>query len=138
MVDSKPVAALVRGDRELNEIKLKNYFKADEVVLASPEQVTQWTNARWASLVPWGFTAGPIVADHELMADTDWIAGANKADTHILHVDLKRDVPAFAYADLRSIAEGTSAPPAAASRWPSPRVSKWATSSSSAPVLHRP
>lgn len=106
VVDGKPVAALVRGDRELNEIKLKNYFKADEVVLASPEQVTQWTNAPVGFAGPVGFTAGPIVADHELMADTDWIAGANKADTHILHVDLKRDVPAFAYADLRSIAEG--------------------------------
>ena len=99
VVDGKPVAALVRGDRELNEIKLKNYFKADEVVLASPEQVTQWTNAPVGFAGPVGFTAGPIVADHELMADTDWIAGANKADTHILHVDLKRDVrlcgPAF-------------------------------------------
>jgi len=110
VVDGKPVAALVRGDRELNEIKLKNYFKADEVVLASPEQVTQWTNAPVGFAGPVGFTAGPIVADHELMADTDWIAGANKADTHILHVDLKRDVPAFAYADLRSIAEGDVCP----------------------------
>ena len=81
VVDGKPVAALVRGDRELNEIKLKNYFKADEVVLASPEQVTQWTNAPVGFAGPVGFTAGPIVADHELMADTDWIAGANKADT---------------------------------------------------------
>ena len=137
VVDGKPVAALVRGDRELNEIKLKNYFKADEVVLASPEQVTQWTNAPVGFAGPVGFTAGPIVADHELMADTDWIAGANKADTHILHVDLKRDVPAFAYADLRSIAEGDVCP-AAASRWPSPRVSKWATSSSSAPSTPPP
>lgn len=110
VVDGKPVAALVRGDRELNEIKLKNYFKADEVLLASPEQVTQWTNAPVGFAGPVGFTAGPIVADHELMADTDWIAGANKADTHILHVDLKRDVPAFAYADLRSIAEGDVCP----------------------------
>ena len=110
VVDGKPVAALVRGDRELNEIKLKNYFKADEVVLASPEQVTQWTNAPVGFAGPVGFTAGPIVAAHELMADTDWIAGANKADTHILHVDLKRDVPAFAYADLRSIAEGDVCP----------------------------
>lgn len=110
VVDGKPVAALVRGDRELNEIKLKNYFKADEVVLASPEQVTQWTNAPVGFAGPVGFTAGPIVADHELMADTDWIAGANKADTHVLHVDLKRDVPAFAYADLRSIAEGDVCP----------------------------
>ena len=75
VVDGKPVAALVRGDRELNEIKLKNYLKADEVVLASPEQVTQWTNAPVGFAGPVGFTAGPIVADHELMADTDWIAG---------------------------------------------------------------
>lgn len=39
------------------------------------------------------------------MAGTDWIVGANKADAHLLHVDLKRDVPEFSYADLRMITE---------------------------------
>ncbi len=104
-VDGKPVAALVRGDRELNEIKLKNLFNADEVVMASPEQVTNWTGAPVGFAGPVGFTAGRIVADHELMAGTDWIVGGNKINTHLQHVDLERDVPEFAYADLRAITE---------------------------------
>ena len=105
VVDGQPVAALVRGDRELNEIKLKNLLDAEEVVMASPEQVTAWTGAPVGFAGPVGFAAGRIVADHELMAGTDWIVGANKADAHLLHVDLKRDVPEFSYADLRMITE---------------------------------
>lgn len=51
--DGEPVAALVRGDRELNEIKLKNHLKVAELELAGPEQVEAWTGS------PVGF-AGPV------------------------------------------------------------------------------
>lgn len=111
VVDGQPVAALVRGDRELNEIKLKNLLSAnDDPVLASPEQVTLWTNAPVGFAGPVGFTAGKIVADHELLNATDWIVGANAADAHLIHVDLERDVPSFVYADLRSITEADTCP----------------------------
>lgn len=109
-VDGQPVAALVRGDRELNEIKLKNLLNADTVELASPEQVQLWTQAPVGFAGPVGLNAVRTVADHELMAGTDWIVGANKADTHLLHVDLKRDVPEFVYADLRVITENDVCP----------------------------
>lgn len=102
-VDGKPVAVLVRGDREVNDIKLKNLLHASTVEFATPEQVSAWTNA------PVGF-AGPVnlphvsvYADNELQGATDWVTGANKGDTHLRHVDLKRDAQVQAYADLRAI-----------------------------------
>lgn len=109
-VDGQPVAALVRGDRELNEIKLKNLLNADTVELATPEQVQLWTQAPVGFAGPVGLGAVRIVADHELMAGTDWIVGANKADTHLLHVDLKRDVAEYVYADIRVITENDVCP----------------------------
>ena len=108
--DGQPVAALVRGDRELNEVKLKNVLKAQDVALASPEQVEAWTGA------PVGF-AGPvklkiktILADRELAHETDWVVGANAADEHFIHVDLDDDAFVTNYADLRSVAHGDPCP----------------------------
>ncbi len=111
-VDGAPVAGLVRGDRDLNEVKLKNHLGATEVKLATPEQVVAWTNA------PVGF-AGPvglnvpglkIIADRELDFDCGWVVGANKADAHLKSVDLRRDATIEAYTDLRNITEGDKCP----------------------------
>ena len=112
-VDGQPVAALVRGDREINEIKLKNLLDADTVELATPEQVQQWTGAPVGFAGPVGFAArsgGRVVADHGLTGATDWIVGANKADAHTLHVDLARDVEQVVYADLALITENDPCP----------------------------
>jgi prolyl-tRNA synthetase len=108
-VDGKPVAALVRGDHELNEIKLKNYLKAEAVRLASPEQVQSWTCA------PVGFAGPlnlkmPVYADNALFAREGWVTGANKADTHYINVSLERDAAIAAYADLRGIMPGERCP----------------------------
>jgi prolyl-tRNA synthetase len=111
-VDGAPVAGLVRGDRELNEVKLKNHLGAQDVRLATPEQVVAWTGA------PVGF-AGPvslqvpgvrIIADRELDFDCGWVVGANKADAHLKSVDLRRDCKVDAYIDLRNITEGDPCP----------------------------
>ena len=109
--DGKPVAVLLRGDHELNEIKLKNRLNADTVRFATPEQVKEWTNA------PVGF-AGPIglavpmliVADHALTACQGWVVGANKADAHLINVSLTRDVTVSDYADLRNLTPDDACP----------------------------
>lgn len=111
VADGEPVAALVRGDRELNEVKLKNLLGADSLELATPEQVEAWTGA------PVGF-AGPVglhgvkrvFADTELKGDAGWIVGANKADTHLREVSLTRDAAIEAYADLRMITASDPCP----------------------------
>jgi len=102
-VDDKAVAVLLRGDRTLNEIKLKNLFDATEVLLATPEQVVEWTGAPVGYAGPIGLRNCEIIADHELLQGNAWIAGANADNAHIKNLDLARDVPALRSADLRSI-----------------------------------
>ncbi len=106
-VDGKePVIALVRGDRELNDIKLRNLVGGNEIEMADDDLVKDLTGA------PVGF-AGPVklsknirtFADNELCLETDWVVGANKADTHLRHVSLGRDCDIDKFADLRVIEE---------------------------------
>lgn len=110
--DGKPVAALVRGDRQINEIKLKNHLNAVEVTLATPEEVCAWTHAPVGFAGPVGLENVHVVADHELLAapENGWIVGANKADAHLRNVVLERDADVASYADLRSIEESDPCP----------------------------
>ena len=102
--DGEAVAALVRGDRELNDIKLKNLLDCAELEMASEEQVKAWTGAPVGFAGPVGLKVKRIVADYELKGATGYVAGANKADTHVRHLCLGRDVDAeIEYADLRAI-----------------------------------
>ncbi|WP_320173050.1 proline--tRNA ligase [Maridesulfovibrio sp.] len=109
-VDGEPVAALVRGDRELNDVKLRNLVGGNEIEMASEEQVKEWTGAPVGFAGPVGLKIERIFADHELLAATDWIAGANKGDTHIKHLSLGRDCKIEQFADLRVITEADCCP----------------------------
>lgn len=102
-VDNEPVAVLVRGDREVNDIKLKNLLHASSVEFATPEQVVAWTESPVGFAGPVGLKVARVYADNELQGATDWVTGANKGDTHLRHVDLGRDANITAYADLRMI-----------------------------------
>jgi prolyl-tRNA synthetase len=107
--DGEPVAALVRGDRELNEGKLQAALGCASLEMADEEQVQLLTCA------PVGF-AGPvgldckIVADREVAAMSDFITGANKADAHLLHVCPGRDFTIARTADLRNASKGDPCP----------------------------
>ena len=97
MTDEGPVAALVRGDRELNEIKLGNAIGAAEIRMARDDEVEELTGA------PVGF-AGPvgladevrIIADETVKPLTGFVCGANAADAHYTGVDWARDLPDLA------------------------------------------
>jgi len=101
--DGKAVAALVRGDRELNEVKLKNLLGAAELNLATPEQVKAWSGAPVGFAGPVGLSVEAVYADNELCCETDYVTGANKADTHLIHVHLARDAEVTGYHDLREV-----------------------------------
>ncbi len=109
-VDGEPVAALVRGDREINDVKLRNLIGGNEIDLASEDQVKEWTGAPVGFAGPVGLGVKRIFADHELCGATDWVAGANKADAHIKHLSLGRDCKIEQYADLRVITESDPCP----------------------------
>ncbi|MBC7356260.1 MAG: proline--tRNA ligase [Desulfomicrobiaceae bacterium] len=101
--DGNLVAVLVRGDREANVVKVKNVLGAAAVDLASPEVVERATGAPVGFAGPVGLSGVPIYVDQELTLGTDYVCGANAADMHLRHVDLRRDVAATACADLRTI-----------------------------------
>jgi len=96
------VVALVRGDHELNEVKLKALLGADQVELADPALVEQVTGA------PMGF-AGPvgidlrIVADHAVAGMRNAVTGGNRADVHLRNVNPDRDFTVDRFTDLRVV-----------------------------------
>ena len=103
VADGRVVAVLVRGDREVNEIKLRKLLGAQNVALADASLVESLTRAPVGFAGPVGLEA-PIYADAELQGSTDYVTGANAADAHLRHVDLMRDAAVEAWADLRNIA----------------------------------
>ncbi len=105
VADGKPVVALVRGDRELNEIKLKAALGADALELASDNLVMQVTGAPVGYAGPQGL-AVPVYADPEVAAIASAITGANRGDYHVRGFNLGRDVPGAKIVDLRVAAEG--------------------------------
>ena len=104
-----PIAALVRGDHELNETKLRNVLNVQELTMADPETVFDVTGA------PMGF-AGAIglqvkkVADFAVKEMKNMVMGANEEDKHILNVNEGRDFQVETYADLRMITSSDPCP----------------------------
>jgi prolyl-tRNA synthetase len=111
LADGKPVAVLVRGDREVNEIKVKKALGANDVVLASDAGVREVTGAPVGFAGPVGLKAGVgIYVDDEVAAMTDFVVGANAADAHLTGVNLDRDFKATAVGDFRQAAPGDACP----------------------------
>ncbi len=95
---------------KLNDVKLKNLLKCDELDLAAPELMQQVTNAPVGFAGPVGLNVERVFADHELLAADGWITGANKGDAHLRNVSLPRDAKIERYADLRVITPADACP----------------------------
>lgn len=109
--DGRFVAALVRGDRELNEIKLARATEAEELRMATAAEIEELTGG------PVGFS-GPvglpekveIIADDEIKLLRNAVTGANEADAHLVGVNVGRDFEVGRYAELRQAAAGDTCP----------------------------
>jgi len=108
--DGDPVAALVPGDRELNEVKLANLLGAAEIQLASAQRILELTGAPVGYSGPVGLGVDTVVADNALLADTQWVTGANAPDAHLVNVDLQRDARVARFADLAQVQETDPCP----------------------------
>jgi prolyl-tRNA synthetase len=107
LVGGQPVAVLVRGDHEVNEIKLRRALEADEILLATDATVREVTGA------PVGFAGPvalkmpvPIYCDLEVQALNDFVVGANAADAHLTGVNVDVDFKPTAFGDYRMAAGG--------------------------------
>ncbi len=109
VADGKPVAALVRGDRSLNEIKLKRALGARDLSLANDEVVAQVTGAPVGFAGPVGLQI-PIYCDLEVCALPSFVCGANAADAHTRNVVSKRDFQPTVCGDFRDAAVGDPCP----------------------------
>jgi len=105
------VMALLRGDHELNEIKLKNVMGWDEIRMATDEEIPAATGAPVGFLGPIGAKAGlPIVADQALSAMSNCVVGGNQADMHYVGANPGRDFVIERSADLRNVVAGDCCP----------------------------
>lgn len=100
--DGKPVAVLVRGDREVEEVKLKNLLGVADVVLADDLEVFNATGVPTGYLGPVGISIR-VVADQEVAAMQNFYVGGNEKNFHLQNVNLGRDFQVQAIADLRQI-----------------------------------
>ncbi len=110
MADGKPVAALVRGDRDLNEVKLKNALSASELEMASPEQIEECTGAPVGFAGPVGLKDVPIIVDPLVTKLRNFVVGANANEKHIVNVNIDRDFKATRIVDI-TLARAGDAPP---------------------------
>ena len=107
-VDGEVVFALVKGNRELNDTKLRKLLGAKEVLMATEEELKTVTDASFGSLGPVGVKA-KIVIDNEVKTMHNFVVGANKTDHHYINVNLS-DFEVFASGDIINIEEGDICP----------------------------
>ncbi len=107
------VLAVVRGDHDVNEVKLARALGVDEVRLASAEDVKRATGAAVGFAGPVGFV-GKVVVDRDAASVSDGVTGANETDYHLLHVAYGRDFNGL-QADIRSVVDGDLCPECGAS-----------------------
>ncbi len=105
------VAALVRGDRDLNEGKLAAYLQTEELRMANDGEVERLTGAEVGYAGPIGLPeAVTIVADHEIAAMPDCVVGANQTDAHLVGARAGVNFTPADYTDLRYVVAGDSCP----------------------------
>jgi len=107
--NEKTVAVMVRGDREVNEVKLANHLgvPADDLMMATPEVVTASTGAAVGFAGPIGIKV-PVIMDREVSQMSNFIVGANETDYHFINVNTQ-DFEAEVI-DIRTIVEGDLCP----------------------------
>lgn len=111
IVDEEPVMVLVRGDHEINDIKVKNALNAGSVEFADEERTKKLLNCSFGSIGPVNLPGTmKIVADKAVEAMVNAVCGANEEDFHYINVVPGRDFTVEKYADLRFIQEGDPSP----------------------------
>jgi prolyl-tRNA synthetase len=107
--DGKPCAVLIRGDQNVNEVKVKNYLGAAELELADDEMILKATGA------PRGFAGAVgikvrVIADYSVENMVNFVTGANRQDYHLKNVNIGRDCQVESFADLRVSEPGDPCP----------------------------
>ncbi|MBL7125687.1 MAG: proline--tRNA ligase [Dehalococcoidales bacterium] len=109
VADGQVVFAMIRGDLDVNEVKLQRLLKCTDLHLATEDEVSKaGISAGYAS--PMGLKGIKIVADDSVTEGINFVAGGNKPDIHIKNVNYPRDFKADIVADIARVGEGDACP----------------------------
>ena len=107
----KFVAAMVRGDYDINETKLKNYLNADSIEMASEEEITKLTGSKVGFMGPVGLPEKvTLVADLTCENRVNFEVGGNKTGIHLYNVNYEKDFPTPPFVDIRLAKENDVCP----------------------------
>ncbi len=107
--DSKLVFVSIRGDLEVNEVKLKNTLKATDLRLATDEEVKEaGIHAGYASQV--GLKDTFTIADDSILTGQNFVVGANKPDAHLKNANYARDYEPDIITDIALASQGSKCP----------------------------
>ncbi len=109
IVDGQPVAVAVRGDREVEETKLKQVFRGKEVRLATDEEIERFTGQPKGFLSPIGLKI-PVYADYSVIPMVNFVAGAGEKDYHLKNVNWGRDFEVKEFIDVAEVRGGDPCP----------------------------
>ncbi len=107
-VDEEIVIVLIKGDRELNDTKLRKLLDATSVEMATEEELKTITTGTFGSLGPIGITT-KIIVDNEILNMKNFVTGANKEGYHYINVNLK-DFKIYKAGDIVNIKETDNCP----------------------------
>jgi prolyl-tRNA synthetase len=109
LADGQPVAVLVRGDHEVQEVKLKNLLGAVDVTLADDQQIFDATGVPSGYLGPIGLKI-PVVADRQIEVMRNFVVGGGEKNFHCKNANLGRDFQVSKIGDLREVTSDDHCP----------------------------
>jgi len=108
--DKGYINVILRGDHQVNEEKLKKLLGVKELFLASEEKLHQDVGVEMGFVGPVGTDKLPLVVDEVVMQGKNFVAGANKKDTHLINVNPGRDFSPDIVGDIRFVSPGDMCP----------------------------
>jgi len=108
--ETGPVAVLIRGDHDLNEVKVKNFLNVTELEFADPRTIEETTGGPLGFSGPVGLQEIGILADHAILEIDSAVVGGNQKDIHLTEVNPQTDFRVDHYGDFRSATEGDPCP----------------------------
>lgn len=109
IADGKPIMAIVQGNQEVNECKLRRFLGATMLEQADIETTEKAVGSPFGSIGPVGVKI-PVYVDNALKGANDVVVGANKDGFHLKHVSIERDVKVAAWVDLATVVAGDHCP----------------------------
>ncbi len=109
VADGKLIFVVIRGDLEVNEVKLKNTLGCSEFRIATEAEIIE-AGIVAGSASPIGISSIKVIADDSITSAANFVAGANKPDTHLRNVNYPRDFKADLMTDIARARAGDGCP----------------------------